>query len=255
MLRNLAILLLLAASARPGPLPDRRGSEFNGRWDIAVHHAPPGRAWWLEVQGTGTPQIKGKFVGFPGGDLNDIQRIWVENGELRFTYYGHDVHQEYRARLVGSKLEGTFTSGDTKLEWTGARAGPFEFGVSRCERALQLAAHQSGAVFLMHVVAVVSKPQLAVLDPDTLDVVQIAAGEADELTFDMGRAGALDFQPPGPPARRMVYSDVPPAVEARVRGPGRRGQQQENSQVAEHDCLRINLSYARFQPAVRHIRE
>src|ERR1022692_150574 len=151
------------------------------------------------------------------------------------------------------------------IDLRGVRAGPFELRVSRCERALQLAAgqlaphrlaaNQSGAVFLMHVVAVVSKPQLAVLDPDTLDVVQIAAGEADELTFDMGRAGALDFQPPGPPARRMVYSDVPTAVEARVRGPGRRGQQQENSEVAEHDCLRINLSYARFQPAVRHIRE
>src|ERR1035438_5011161 len=258
MLRNLAILLLLAASARPGPLPDRRGSEFNGRWDIAVHHAPPGRAWWLEVQGTGTAHIKGKFVGFPGGDLNDIQRIWIENGELRFTYDGHDVHQEYRARLVGSKLEGTFTSGDTKLEWTGARAGPFEFGVSRCERALQLAAHQSGAVFLMHVVAVVSKPQLAVLDPNTLDVVEIAAGKADELPLDLGRAGALDFQPAGPPARRMVYRDVPAAVEFRAAtvrersGPGRRGQQQENSEVTEHDFLRINLSYARLGPAVRH---
>ena len=116
MLRNLAILLLLAASAWPAD------SGFNGRWDITVHHSPRGRAWWLEVEGAGTAHIKGKFVGFPGGDLNDIQRIWIENGELRFTYDGHDVHQEYRARLVGSKLEGTFTSGDTKLEWTGARA-------------------------------------------------------------------------------------------------------------------------------------
>jgi len=116
MIRNFAIVLLLAAaawSADPG---------FNGRWDISVHPAPRGRAWWLEVEGAGTPNIKGKFVGFPGGDLNDIQHIWVENGELRFDYDGHGVHQEYRARLAGGKLQGTFASGETKLEWTAARA-------------------------------------------------------------------------------------------------------------------------------------
>jgi len=126
MLRNFAFLLLLAPAAWPaGQLPDGRrsgGPEFNGRWDITVHHSPRGRAWWLEVEGAGTPHIKGKFVGFPGGDLNDIQHIWIENGELRFTYDGHDVHQEYRAKLADDKLEGTFASGDTKLEWTGARA-------------------------------------------------------------------------------------------------------------------------------------
>jgi hypothetical protein len=127
MFRNLIFLLLLTPAAMPAaPLADR-GSEFNGRWDITVHHPPRGRAWWLEVEGAGTPRIKGRFVGFPGGDLNDIQHIWIENGELRFTYDGHDVHQEYRARFVGDatvggKLEGTFASGDTKLEWTGARA-------------------------------------------------------------------------------------------------------------------------------------
>jgi hypothetical protein len=116
MLRNLAILLLLAWTAWPAD------TGFNGRWDIAVHHSPRARAWWLEVEGAGTAHIKGEFVGFPGGDLNEIQRVWIEHGELRFTYDGHGVHQEYRARLAGGKLAGTFASGDAKLEWTGARA-------------------------------------------------------------------------------------------------------------------------------------
>jgi hypothetical protein len=120
MLRNLAILLLLAAAAWSAD------KDFNGRWDIAVHHSPRGRAWWLEVDGAGTANIKGKFVGFPGGDLNDIQHVWIENGELRFTYDGHDVHQEYRAKVVGGKLEGTFVSGDRKLEWTAARAAQID---------------------------------------------------------------------------------------------------------------------------------
>ena len=116
MLRYFAILSLLAAAAWPAD------TGFNGRWDITVHHSPRMRAWWLEVEGAGTPNIKGKFVGFPGGDLNDIQHLSIENGELRFTYDGPDVHQEYRARLVKGKLEGTFVSGGTKLDWTGARA-------------------------------------------------------------------------------------------------------------------------------------
>jgi len=115
-MRRLVLLLLCAAAAWCAD------ADYNGRWDIAVHHSPRGRAWWLEVEGAGTPAIRGKFVGFPGGDLNDIQKIWIEKGELRFVFDGHSEHQEYRARLAGGKLEGTFVSGDNKLEWTGARA-------------------------------------------------------------------------------------------------------------------------------------
>ena len=116
MLRNLALFLLLAPAAWPA------AADFNGRWDITVEHAPHGRAWWLEVMGAGTADLKGKFVGFPGGDLNDIQKIGIEDGELRFSYDGNGVHQEYRAKLADGKLKGTFASGDTRLEWTGARA-------------------------------------------------------------------------------------------------------------------------------------
>ncbi len=116
MIRNLAFLALFASAAWPA------ASDFNGRWDITVKPAPRGRAWWLQVEGAGTPNIKGKFVGFPGGDLNDIPHIAIEDSELRFSYDNHDVHQEYRAHWVDGKLQGTFVSGDTKLEWTGARA-------------------------------------------------------------------------------------------------------------------------------------
>jgi Domain of Unknown Function (DUF1080) len=119
-MRTLVLLLLLTTAALSAGSP--ADADFNGRWDITVHNAPRGRAWWLEVAGAGTPGVKGKFIGFPGGDLNDIQHIWIENGELRFTYDGHSVHQEYRARLAGSKLEGASELGDTKLQWSGARA-------------------------------------------------------------------------------------------------------------------------------------
>jgi len=115
-MRTWILLLLLAAAAWPAD------TDFNGRWDITVLDSPRGRAWWLEVRGAGTPGIKGKFVGFPGGDLNDIQHIWIENGELRFTFDGESVHQEYRAKQAGGKLQGTFEAGSTKLQWIGTRA-------------------------------------------------------------------------------------------------------------------------------------
>ncbi|HLY16283.1 MAG TPA: DUF1080 domain-containing protein [Bryobacteraceae bacterium] len=115
MIRTLALFLLCAAAWSAD-------SDYNGRWDITVHQSSRGRAWWLQVEGAGTAGIKGKFVGFPGGDLNDIQHIWIEQGELRFTFDGRSQHQEYRARFAGGKLEGTFQSGDTTLKWTGARA-------------------------------------------------------------------------------------------------------------------------------------
>ena len=97
-------------------------SAFNGRWDIRVLAEPRNRAWWLEVNGAGTPNLKGRFVGFPGGDMNDIPNLAIQNGELRFTFDRKDVHQEYRARLAGGKLEGVFKTGDRELKWVGVRA-------------------------------------------------------------------------------------------------------------------------------------
>jgi hypothetical protein len=115
-MRAAILFLLLTAAAFSAD------TDFNGRWDITVLQSPRGRAWWLEVQGAGTPGIKGRFVGFPGGDMNDIQHIGIENGELWFTFDHESIHQKYSAKLAGNELQGTFESGYTKLRWSGARA-------------------------------------------------------------------------------------------------------------------------------------
>jgi len=109
-------LLLLAAPAFAGD------EQFNGRWDINPLHEPRHRAWWLEVSGGGTSALKGRFVGFPGGNTNDIPQMSIGGGELTFRWDNNNQHQVYRARLVGDKLEGTFEAGQQKLQWIGVRA-------------------------------------------------------------------------------------------------------------------------------------
>jgi len=109
-------LLLLIAPAFAGD------EQFNGRWDIRVINEPRNRAWWLEVNGAGTGTLKGRFVGFPGGDTNDIPEMAVIGGELTFKWDRGNNHQVYRARVKGDKLEGNFESGKQKLEWIGVRA-------------------------------------------------------------------------------------------------------------------------------------
>ena len=109
-------LLLLIAPAFAGD------EQFNGRWDIRVINEPRNRAWWLEVNGAGTGALKGRFVGFPGGDTNDIPEMAISGGELTFKWDRNNNHQVYRARLHGDKLEGSFESGKQKLQWIGVRA-------------------------------------------------------------------------------------------------------------------------------------
>src|SRR4051812_37255020 len=58
-------------------------SDFNGRWDIKGDQSGP-RAWWVELNGVGTPGANGSFISAFGGDLNKVEGIAVENGELRF---------------------------------------------------------------------------------------------------------------------------------------------------------------------------
>src|ERR1700674_284451 len=67
--------------------------QFNGRWDITVKGDNGSRAWWLEVSGAGSENIKGKFVGAPGGQVDDIPKISVYDGELRFTFDRHYRHE------------------------------------------------------------------------------------------------------------------------------------------------------------------
>src|SRR5947209_2601447 len=93
-------------------------AEFNGRWDITVPDNARNRAWWLEVTGAGTGTLKGRFVGAPGGDMDNIPEIGIKNGELIFSFDKKDrakpgdepkmMHLVYRARLVNGKLQGTF---------------------------------------------------------------------------------------------------------------------------------------------------
>jgi hypothetical protein len=92
-------------------------SSFDGRWDIRVQNEPRNRAWWLEVQGT-----KGRFVGFPGGDMDAVQNIAVENGVLKFRMERGKERREYEARLVNGKLEGVVKAGSREWKWEGVRA-------------------------------------------------------------------------------------------------------------------------------------
>ena len=78
--RTLSALLIL--SALPALAAD---SDFNGRWDITTLTQPRPRAWWVELTGVGSPNAAGKFVSAFGGDMNTIDTIAVENGELRFS--------------------------------------------------------------------------------------------------------------------------------------------------------------------------
>lgn len=96
-------LIVLAALAASVALA--ADSDFNGRWDIRVPKEPRARAWWLEVEGAGTPGIKGRFVGFPGGNTDPIPEIRVTDGILHFSadrgQGQKKVHLEYTAKLVG----------------------------------------------------------------------------------------------------------------------------------------------------------
>jgi hypothetical protein len=105
--------------------------EFNGRWDITASGLSSPRGWWLEVAGAGTENLKGKFLGSPVGLLDEIPKLSISDGELRFALearFRKDRAPEkglYWARLDDGKLKGTFEiEGDpsTYLEWTGVRA-------------------------------------------------------------------------------------------------------------------------------------
>ncbi len=101
--------------------------EFNGRWDITVFDEAKRRAWWLEVEGAGTPQISGKFVGAPGGQLDPIPQIGIDGkGELKFVFKHKYKNADgvFRATVSKGKLDGSFQiEGDpNKVHWVGVRA-------------------------------------------------------------------------------------------------------------------------------------
>ena len=131
-MRTLLILSLLAAC--PAFSADQ---DYNGRWDITT--ATGSRAWWLELTGVGTSNPAGKFVSAYGGDLNKIDTIGVQNGDLHFTILAPKPdparqrksnqppprNSLFVARLTGGKLEGSLElegQGGPPTKWTGVRA-------------------------------------------------------------------------------------------------------------------------------------
>jgi hypothetical protein len=121
---------LLAACALGCGAATIDDQQFNGRWDISVNGLSSPRGWWLEVSGAGTGSLKGKFTGAPLGQVDEIPKLSIFDGELRFgieSRYRQNRAEKgvYWARLEDGKLKGTFEiEGDpaTYLEWTGVRA-------------------------------------------------------------------------------------------------------------------------------------
>jgi len=123
------LLLTIIVSAAP--------SGFDGRWDITVNEQNRKRAWWLEVKGAATAQPEGSFIGAPGGGLDKLTDLKIDDNELSFSFtrafrYGTAPQPTprkgvYRARLVNGKLEGTLEiEGHEPIRWTGVRAPKFD---------------------------------------------------------------------------------------------------------------------------------
>ena len=123
MRNRFALLLLAALPAFPA------AKDFNGRWDITTTTGSQMRAWWVELNGVGTPDANGKFVSAFGGDMNKITTIDLKGDDLVFTIAqggrNPGASRIFHARLAGGKLEGTSeTEGrsDSVVKWTGVRA-------------------------------------------------------------------------------------------------------------------------------------
>lgn len=117
-------------------------SHFNGRWDIQVHAKPADfaqftttAAWWLQITGAGTPDMRIQFVGSPDGSLDHITTAGIQNGVLHFTWIDRPRHgsapgpndrAEYVVKYVHGRLQGTVTSSATtpatRLAFTGYRS-------------------------------------------------------------------------------------------------------------------------------------
>lgn len=144
---TLAVSFTLLACSLTAIAADK---DFNGRWDLIVHNNPNCTvtcAWWLEVTGAGTPEVKATFVGFPDGSLHELPDLTIRDGVLHFAWDppastrrvpegaapsgGPPTgaggvpapalhHMDYEVRYLDGKLEGTVT-GAKNLTFTGER--------------------------------------------------------------------------------------------------------------------------------------
>jgi hypothetical protein len=125
---KLALVLLLIS---PLSAADK---DFNGRWNLTVTGDARARAWWLEVSGAGSKRLTGKFVGAPGGQMDEVPEIRVDRGELEWVFtkpYRLTSEEKapavrrgvYRARIDGDRLVGSLTvEGKVLNQFTGERA-------------------------------------------------------------------------------------------------------------------------------------
>jgi len=102
-MRSLALFVLSVATAFAG-------SPFDGRWDLTLT-GDTSRAWWLGLEGAGTPAAHGTFVSLYWGDLNKIDEIAVQGNKLTLGFRhkddGKEVHDVLTATLQGGKLIGS----------------------------------------------------------------------------------------------------------------------------------------------------
>src|SRR5579862_2266611 len=127
-MRTLGLLFALAT------LSLAADQDYNGRWDIVVHKAPAEilstttKAWWLGIEGAGTPEIKLQFVGSPDGSLDDIPDAKIENGVLHYAWKRTNPQTkattqiDYEVKYVNGVLEGKMSGPKETLTFTGHRA-------------------------------------------------------------------------------------------------------------------------------------
>jgi hypothetical protein len=127
-MRSLGLLFALFALSAGAKFARAADEDFNGRWDIVVHKPPAQilstttKAWWLEIAGAGTPDIKVKFVGSPDGAIDDIPNAKIENGVLHYVWQHGDTHIDYNVKYVAGNLEGGMSGPKESLTFTGHRA-------------------------------------------------------------------------------------------------------------------------------------
>ncbi len=117
MRRKLTFLLALCSG-----ILSAADVNFNGRWDLIHTNPLADKAWWLEVSNAGTPTMKGRFIGFPGGDLNDIKDLKIADNELQFSFENQAGRREYRAKWNNGQLQGQMTGVGGPVPFVGLRA-------------------------------------------------------------------------------------------------------------------------------------